>query len=277
MQTRSIVQTMTALAFVLILAPSAFAQPTVTVNLVATPTTVQPGGSSTLTWWSTNATSCTASNVGAEGGTWSGPKPINWAEVRGPLTATATYSLACTGPGGTASQAVTITVTGGITVTEGPSAPTVSLTATPATINAGQSTTLAWSSTNATSCTASGGWSGAQPLTGELIVLTASTATYTLTCTGAGGSTARSVTVTVTGGPAQLTLSWVDNAGGTALFKIERKTGVSGTYAQIATTGPGAIGYVDATTATGTTYCYRVRASNANGDSDYSNEACGTR
>jgi hypothetical protein len=242
-----------------------------TVSLAASTTRVAPGGSSTLTWTSTNATSCTASNVGAEGSSWSGPKPTSGSDVRGPLTATATYSLACTGPGGTASQAVTITVTGG------PSAPTVSLTATPATINAGQSTTLAWSSTNATSCTASGGWSGAQPLTGELIVLTASTATYTLTCTGAGGSTARSVTVTVTGGPAQLTLSWVDNAGGTALFKIERKTGVSGTYAQIATTGPGAIGYVDATTATGTTYCYRVRASNANGDSDYSNEACGTR
>jgi hypothetical protein len=273
MQTRSIVQTMTALAFVFFLASSAFAQPAVTmVNLSATPTTVPSGGSSTLTWSSTNATSCTASNVGVEGSSWSGPKPTSGSNVQGPLTATGTYSLACTGLWGTASQAVTITVS-----SNPDPGPTVSLSANPTTINAGQSTTLAWSSTNATSCTASGGWGGAQPLAGELIVLTASTATYTLTCTGAGGSTARSVTVTVTGGPAQLTLSWVDNAGGTALFKIERKTGVSGTYAQIATTGPGAIGYVDATTATGTTYCYRVRASNANGDSDYSNEACGTR
>jgi hypothetical protein len=231
---------------------------------------VPSGGSSTLTWSSTNATSCTASNVGAEGSTWAGPKPTSGSDVRGPLTATATYALACSGPGGTATQAVTITVAAG------PSAPTVSLTATPATVNAGQSTTLAWSATNATSCAASGGWTGGQPLAGELIVLTASTATYTLTCTGAGGSTAKSVTVTVIGGPAQLTLSWVDNAAGTASFKIERKTGGSGTYAQIVTTGVGAIGYVDATTITGTTYCYRVRASNANGDSDYSNEACGT-
>jgi hypothetical protein len=271
MKTRSIVQTMTALAFVLVLAPSAIAQPAVPlVSLVANPTTGQSGGSSTLTWWSFNATSCTASNVGAEGSTWSGPQPIIGSDVLGPLTATATYSLTCTGPGGTASQSVTITVPGAS------SAPTVSLTATPATINAGQSTTLAWSSANATSCTATGGWSGVQPLSAELIVLTASTATYTLTCTGAGGSTARSVTVTVIGGPAQLTLSWVDNAARTASFKIERKAGGSGTYAQIATTGAGAIGYVDATTARGTTYCYRVRASNANGDSDYSSEACGT-
>jgi hypothetical protein len=107
-------------------------------------------------------------------------------------------------------------------------------------------------------------------------VLTASTATYTLTCTGSGGSTAKSETVTVTGGPAQLTLTWVDNAAGTAIFKIERRTGASGTYAQTATTGAGAIDYIDVTVVTGRTYCYRLRASNANGDSAYSNEACGT-
>jgi hypothetical protein len=244
-------------------------QPAPTVSLVASPTSVPPGGSSTLTWSSTDATSCTASNVGAEGSTWAGPKPTSGSDVRGPLTATATYSLACTGPGGTASQAVTITVTSA-------PVPTVSLTATPTTIAAGQSTTLAWSSTNAASCTATGGWSGAQPLSGELVVLTASTATYTLTCAGAGGSAAKSVTVTVIGGPARLTLTWVDNAAGTAIFKIERKTQAAGTYAQIATTGAGAVEYVDATPATGTTYCYRVRAANANGNSDYSNEACAT-
>jgi hypothetical protein len=240
-----------------------------TLSLSANPTTVPSGGSSTLTWSSTNATSCTASNVGAEGGTWAGPKPTSGSDVRGPLTATATYSLACTGPGGTASRSVTITVTSA-------PVPTVSLTATPTTIAAGQSTTLAWSSTNAASCTATGGWSGAQPLSGELVVLTASTATYTLTCAGAGGSAAKSVTVTVIGGPARLTLTWVDNAAGTAIFKIERKTQAAGTYAQIATTGAGAVQYVDATPATGTTYCYRVRAANANGNSDYSNEACAT-
>ena len=154
-------------------------------------------------------------------------------------------------------------------------APTVSLTAMPATIFPGQSSTLAWTSTNATSCTATGAWTGSQPLSGEVTVLTASTATYTLTCTGAGGSATRTTTITVTGGAGQLTLAWTDNAAGTAVFKIQRKTGVSGTYAQIGTTGLGATGYVDATVVTGTTYCYRVCASNANGDSAYSNEACG--
>jgi hypothetical protein len=241
--------------------------PTVTLN--ASPTAVQQGGSSTLTWSSTNATDCTASNVGAEGSTWSGPKPTSGSDVRGPLTATATYSLTCSGPRGTASASVTITVGAA-------PAPTVSFTATPLNIFVGQVSTLAWASTNAVSCTASGGWSGAQPLSGELVVLTASTRTYTLTCTGPGGTAAKSVTVTVMVGPTQLTLTWVDNAAGTAIFKVERKAGASGTYSQVATTAAGAVQYVDATPVTGTTYCYRVRASNAFGDSMYSNEACAT-
>ena len=56
---------------------------------------------------------------------------------------------------------------------------------------------------------------------------------------------------------------------------MERKTGPTGTYAPIATTGTGATTYVDSTVVAGTTYCYRVSASNALGGSGYSNEACG--
>src|SRR5260221_11194234 len=41
-----------------------------------------------------------------------------------------------------------------------PAPPTASLTASKATINTGQEATLTWSSTNATSCTATGGWGG---------------------------------------------------------------------------------------------------------------------
>ena len=75
---------------------------------------------------------------------------------------------------------------------------------------------------------------------------------------------------------AQLTLNWVDNTGGTANFIIERKSGTTGTYARIATTGTGITTYVDSEVVAGTTYCYRVKASNALGDSGYSNEACGS-
>jgi hypothetical protein len=72
---------------------------------------------------------------------------------------------------------------------------------------------------------------------------------------------------------AQLTLQWVDNDG-TSTFKVERKTGTGGSYAQIATTATGATGYTDTSVAVNTTYCYRVKASNAAGDSAYSNESC---
>ena len=75
-------------------------------------------------------------------------------------------------------------------------------------------------------------------------------------------------------GAPQLTLNWVDNAGGTAAFIIDRKTGMTGTYARIATTGPGITTYIDMAVVAGTTYCYRVMASNALGESGYSNEAC---
>ena len=73
---------------------------------------------------------------------------------------------------------------------------------------------------------------------------------------------------------AQLTLDWVDNAGGTANFVVERKMGPAGTYARIATTGLGVTTYTDLAVVAGITYCYRVKASNALGESSYSNEAC---
>ncbi len=75
---------------------------------------------------------------------------------------------------------------------------------------------------------------------------------------------------------AQLTLNWVDNSGGVANFIVERKTGTTGAYARIATTAIGITTYTDSTVAAGTTYCYRVKASSALGDSGYSNEACKT-
>ena len=84
-------------------------------------------------------------------------------------------------------------------------APTVSLIATPASVVSGNSSTLTWSSTNATSCVASGGWSGSQSTSGSIATgaLTASTG-YTLTCTGSGGNASSTATVTVTPPPTKL-------------------------------------------------------------------------
>ena len=72
---------------------------------------------------------------------------------------------------------------------------TVQLSASPTTITAGQSSTLTWSSTNATSVTISGvGTFGAS---GTTTVTPSSTTTYTATATGSGGSATAPATVTV--------------------------------------------------------------------------------
>ena len=88
--------------------------------------------------------------------------------------------------------------------------PTVTLAANPTSINSGQSSTLTWSSTNATSCTASGGWSGAKATSGTEQVTPVATGTYTLSCTGTAGSASQSATVTVVNPPPTLTLTVSD-------------------------------------------------------------------
>jgi hypothetical protein len=80
-------------------------------------------------------------------------------------------------------------------------APTVALSASPTSLTAGQSATLTWNSTNATSCTASGAWSGTQPTSGSTSTGALNTnSTYSLTCTGPGGSGSASVTIAVASG-----------------------------------------------------------------------------
>lgn len=55
------------------------------------------------------------------------------------------------------------------------------------------STGMSWASTDATQCTKSGSWSGAAPTTGSEVV---GPGTYTLTCTGPGGSATQTRTIT---------------------------------------------------------------------------------
>ena len=75
------------------------------VAISANPASISSGGASTLTWSSSNASSCSAS------GAWSGTKSTSGTQSTGVLSATSTYSLSCTGTGGSASQSTTVTVT----------------------------------------------------------------------------------------------------------------------------------------------------------------------
>ncbi len=76
--------------------------------------------------------------------------------------------------------------------------PIVTLSAIPLSVPAGSSTTLIWSSTNATTCAASGAWSGVKAISGtETQPVTTTPALYALACTGVGGRVTQSVTVMV--------------------------------------------------------------------------------
>ncbi len=156
-----------------------------TASLSANPTTITAGSAATLTWASTHATACAAA------GGWSGALATSGTQSTGPLTAAMTYTLVCTGAGGISTPAsATVAIL---------QAPTATLSAAPNPVAAGASSNLSWSSTNAAACTASGGWAGALAASGTQSsgAVNAQT-TYTLTCSGPGGtSPPAAVTVNV--------------------------------------------------------------------------------
>src|SRR3984893_18747801 len=78
-----------------------------------------------------------------------------------------------------------------------PPQPTVTLQATPANVQRGQSTTLRWSSTNATSLTLAPGVGNVSP-EGNTSVTPTDSQTYTITAMGPGGSVTANARVTVT-------------------------------------------------------------------------------
>jgi len=76
----------------------------------------------------------------------------------------------------------------------------VALTASAATVTVGGTVDLSWTVSNATSCVASDGWSGARDPAGSgntpfKTNVINTTTTFTLACTGDGGTTTKSVTV----------------------------------------------------------------------------------
>jgi hypothetical protein len=86
----------------------------------------------------------------------------------------------------------------GLKVADAPPPPVVTLSASPLSVASGSQTTLQWSATNATSCTASGGWTGAKATSGsqQSGALTANS-TFEIECVGPSGRDDASVTITI--------------------------------------------------------------------------------
>lgn len=91
-----------------------------------------------------------------------------------------------------------LTKNGGVTPPPPPASPTLTFSATPTSILAGEQSTLAWTTQNVTSCTASSGWSGTKAISGNQTVSPSANTTYSLSCVGSGGTITKQVTVSVT-------------------------------------------------------------------------------
>ncbi|HQX80080.1 MAG TPA: hypothetical protein PLC64_15350, partial [Steroidobacteraceae bacterium] len=175
---------------------NAVSQPAVPgLTFSGNPLTVSAGGSTQLEWNATNASTCTASASPAASA-WSGARAVSGNQTIDAVAATTQFNLSCSNAAGTTNQSVIVTVS----TTPAP-VPTVTLSASPTTVSAGQRSTLTWSSTNATGCTASGAWAGNKASAGsEQSAVLNATSTFTLACTGAGGTSEQSVTVNVSAG-----------------------------------------------------------------------------
>jgi hypothetical protein len=71
-------------------------------------------------------------------------------------------------------------------------------------------------------------------------------------------------------------VSWTDNATNETGYLVERSASSSSGFAQVGTAAANATSYTDAGLTASTTYYYRVRATNAGGQSAYSNVASAT-
>jgi len=160
-----------------------------TVSLQTNKTQVNAGESVTLSWTSTNATTCSAT-AGAgfsTGGATSG------SDVSGPLYNTTTFAISCTGPGGSTQDQKTVTVNAS-------QQPTATLTANASQVYSGGAVVLTWSSTNATTCQATNGsgfYTGGATSGSDASDRLYTTQTFTVVCTGPGGSAQASKTVMV--------------------------------------------------------------------------------
>jgi hypothetical protein len=147
----------------------------------------------TLNWAANGVTSCTASGGSGTDG-WQGTIPSSGSQaVLETTPGSYTFDISCTGGGAVTAQAVLVVNP----------APTASMSASATTVNTGQSFMLTWNSTEASSCTASGGttgdgWSGSEAASGSTSVTeaTAGSYTYTVNCS-AGTETVQAMAVVV--------------------------------------------------------------------------------
>ncbi len=178
--------------------------PTINSSLTASGTVNTPFSYTTTT----TSTSTPSYSIGAS----VLPTGLSFSTTTGVISGTPTQSgtfniaITPTNPCGTDTQTLVITINpaGG-----GGGAVTVSLIPNPTTLLANATSTLTWSSTNATSCSAP--WTVSTATSGNQVVIVATTTTYTITCTNGVTPVSASAIVTVIT-PGSCTLPIVSSA-----------------------------------------------------------------
>ncbi len=204
-----------------------------TVTLSVNSTSIASGQSVTLTWRSTNASSITiTANNGSSTRTVTTSTQAS-GSVQDSPTQTTTYTAVATGPGGSSAPQ-----TAKVQVAQPVPPQITAFTASPTSVNAGQTVTLTWATSNATSVSvspsvSSSDESGTLPTSGSVTTPVTATTTFSLTATGPGGNAGpQTVTVTVpftlslTASPTTITsgqsatLTWQISGGTPTAFSI---------------------------------------------------------
>jgi hypothetical protein len=173
--------------------------PAPTATLSANPTSIAQGGSTTLTWSSTNATSCNAS-----GGSFAGAKGASGNEQVTNIQAPTTYSIVCSGAGGnspTASASVAVsavsTANAGVSRTVFAGS-TVLLSGEASVDPEGDPLQYTWTQTGGTPVVTLSGANTVNPTFTAPAVASNTALTFSLTVSdGSGTSPAAVVTITV--------------------------------------------------------------------------------
>src|SRR5882762_4920537 len=251
--------------------PSPDNSATPTIIFSANKNTITSGDSVSLNWNATNSTTVT---VTASTGSGSAVRTV----VTSPLAAgtqtdkptqTTTYTAVATGSGGSSSPQTAV-----VQVVQPAAQPQITLfTASPTTVNGGQTTTISWTTINATSVTitppvAQTDDTGSLPTSGSSIVPVISTTKFTINATGPGGTAVPQTTtvtvpftLTLTASPSTVvagtpvTLSWQITGGTATTLSIDN--GVCGSCTPLS---QGSV-----TVNPGTTTTYNATATAADG------------
>jgi len=178
------------------------APPPVVGSFTANPTSIATGATSTLSWSATNTSSIAIAPGSFTSTTATGSTTVS-------PTATTTYTLTATGVG-------SATATATVTVQPAPTLPSISaFSANPASIAAGATSTLSWTTTGAVSVAITPGTFTSTAASGSTMVSTKATTTYTLTATNTAGSKTATATVTITAAGGTLKITTTSCPGGT--------------------------------------------------------------